>query len=99
MKVVKYVFAILLLTLFILTNLALAADVAKIGVVDLQKILETSRAGKAIQDQLKKEKEGMESDLFDFSSFFLQIRLHALLLFLELILNRFAGTRSFKDFL
>ena len=63
MKVVKYVFAISLSYLFAFANLSAAADVAKIGVVDLQKILENSRAGKAIQDQLKKQKEGMESDL------------------------------------
>jgi outer membrane protein len=41
----------------------LAADVAKIGVIDLQKILENSNFGKSIQADLKKEKEKMESDL------------------------------------
>ena len=41
----------------------MAADVAKIGVLDLQKILETSNAGKTIQTELKKEKDKMESDL------------------------------------
>jgi outer membrane protein len=40
-----------------------AADVAKIGVIDLQKILETSTAGKSIQAELKKEKDKMEADL------------------------------------
>ena len=40
-----------------------AADVAKIGVIDLQKILETSAAGKSIQAELKKEKDKMEADL------------------------------------
>ena len=40
-----------------------AADVAKIGVIDLQKILETSGIGKSIQAELKKEKEKMEFDL------------------------------------
>ena len=40
-----------------------AADVAKIGVIDLQKVLETSSPGKSIQAELKKEKEKMESDL------------------------------------
>lgn len=44
-------------------NISLAADVAKIGVIDLQKILETSTAGKAIQAELKKEKDKMEGDL------------------------------------
>jgi len=45
------------------SNATFAADVAKIGVINLQKILETSSAGKSIQDELKKEKEKMESDL------------------------------------
>jgi len=40
-----------------------AADIAKIGVIDLQKILETSAAGKSIQAELKKEKDKMEADL------------------------------------
>ena len=44
-------------------NVSFAADVAKIGVIDLQKILETSTAGKAIQAELKKEKDKMEGDL------------------------------------
>ena len=41
-------------------NFALAADVAKIGVIDLQKVLETSSAGKLIQAELKKENEIVE---------------------------------------
>ena len=41
----------------------MAADVAKIGVIDLQKILEASSAGKSIQAELKKEKDTLESDL------------------------------------
>jgi len=44
-------------------NLALAADVAKIGVIDLQKVLETSSAGKLIQAELKKANEKMAADL------------------------------------
>jgi outer membrane protein len=42
---------------------SLAADVAKIGVVDFQKILETSTAGKSVQSQLKTQNEKMTSDL------------------------------------
>jgi outer membrane protein len=49
--------------LFFSSTAASAADVAKIGVLDLQKILETSNSGKTIQAELKKEKEKMESDL------------------------------------
>jgi len=63
MKAVKCTFAISLLILFFFTNPLLAADVAKIGVIDLQKVLETSAAGKSIQAQLKTQKDKMESDL------------------------------------
>jgi outer membrane protein len=63
MKAVKCTFAISLLILFFFTNSLLAADVAKIGVIDLQKVLETSTAGKSIQAQLKNQKDKMESDL------------------------------------
>jgi len=44
-------------------NFSLAADVAKIGVIDLQKVLETSNTGKLIQAELKKENEKMAADL------------------------------------
>jgi outer membrane protein len=44
-------------------NSLYAADVAKIGVIDLQRVLETSNAGKTIQATLKKQKEKMEADL------------------------------------
>jgi outer membrane protein len=40
-----------------------AADVAKIGVVDIQRILENSNPGKAAQSELKKQKDQMENDL------------------------------------
>jgi outer membrane protein len=63
MRAVKWSFAISLLILFFFTNSLSAADVAKIGVIDLQRILETSASGKLIQAQLKGLKEKMESDL------------------------------------
>ena len=63
MRAVKCAVAISLSILFMSANAVLAADVAKIGVIDLQKILETSAAGKSIQAQLKKQKEAMEEDL------------------------------------
>ncbi len=59
----KSIVMISLLMFYGLTNAAVAADVAKIGVIDLQKILETSIAGKSIQNELKKQKQQMESDL------------------------------------
>jgi outer membrane protein len=58
--------SVCVLTIFIfvlINNVSFAADVAKIGVIDLQKILETSAAGKAIQAELKIEKDKMEEDL------------------------------------
>ena len=63
MRAVKCMFVILLLILFFANNALLAADVAKIGVIDLQKILATSSSGKAIQAQLKSKKDKLESDL------------------------------------
>jgi outer membrane protein len=63
MRTLKYVCVISLLILFLSNNASLAADVAKIGVIDLQRILETSKAGKSIQAELKKQKQNMESDL------------------------------------
>ena len=50
-------------TLMLCSQFALAADVAKIGVIDFQKILETSVAGKAIQAELKAKNESMAADL------------------------------------
>jgi outer membrane protein len=63
MRALKFGFAISILLLFNLSSFCFAADVAKIGVIDLQKILETSDAGKSIQNELKSQKEKMESDL------------------------------------
>ena len=40
-----------------------AADVAKIGVANLQRILETSNQGKSAQDEIKKQKDKMEQEL------------------------------------
>ena len=62
----RYLKSACVITFFIFiffNHVSFAADVAKIGVIDLQKILETSAAGKSIQTELKKEKDKMESDL------------------------------------
>ena len=48
---------------FLLIGSAAAADVAKIGIVDLQRIMESSDAGKAAQAEIKKEKDKMEQEL------------------------------------
>ena len=63
MRAVKLTYIIFLGVMVFFSKFSLAADVAKIGVIDLQKILESSSAGKSIQAELKKEKDKMESDL------------------------------------
>ena len=42
---------------------AVSADSVKIGVVDLQKILETSNSGKAAQNELKVQRDKMQADM------------------------------------
>jgi outer membrane protein len=44
-------------------NAVYAADVAKIGVVDMQRLLETSESGKAAQAKIKAKKDKMEQEL------------------------------------
>ena len=64
MRILKPVWVISIFIFFVFfSHHSFAADVAKIGVIDLQKILETSAAGKTIQAELKKEKDKMEADL------------------------------------
>ena len=63
MRIVKFGVAVSILFILYLSSFSFAADVAKIGVLDLQKILETSVAGKTIQNELKVQKDKMESDL------------------------------------
>ena len=56
------------------SGFSLAADIAKIGVVDLQRVMETSDAGKSAQAQIKQQKEKMETDLKDKGAEIEQIR-------------------------
>ena len=63
MRIPKPVCFISIFIFVFFANYSFAADVAKIGVIDLQKILETSAAGKYVQAELKKEKDKMEVDL------------------------------------
>jgi outer membrane protein len=51
------------LSVFLVCNFSVAADVAKIGVIDLQRVIETSNQGKTSQAQIKKQKDKMEEDL------------------------------------
>ena len=57
----------LILLIFVFTFLwigfATAADVAKIGIVDLQRIMDTSDPGKSAQAEIKKQKDKMEQEL------------------------------------
>ncbi|MDL1967157.1 MAG: OmpH family outer membrane protein [Deltaproteobacteria bacterium] len=62
MKTTKIASAAAILFLFSLT-LSYGADVAKIGVVDFQRILEVSSAGKSAQTKIKSQGEKMETDL------------------------------------
>ena len=64
MRTYKIAWVICIVSIFILfSKFSLAADVAKIGVIDLQKVLETSAAGKAIQAELKTKNDKMAADL------------------------------------
>ncbi len=63
MKVEMKIFPILFLGLLCFVSFAEAADVAKIGVVDFQKILENSSAGKYAQAEINKKGKQMESEL------------------------------------
>jgi len=64
MRTSKIACLICIVSVFILfSKFSLAADVAKIGVIDLQKVLETSAAGKAIQVELKTKNDKMGADL------------------------------------
>jgi outer membrane protein len=63
MRVGKYKMALLILFLSVWCGRANAADVAKIGIVDLQRIFETSNPGKSAQAEIKKQKDAMEQEL------------------------------------
>ncbi|MDJ0781154.1 MAG: OmpH family outer membrane protein [Desulfosarcinaceae bacterium] len=51
------------MALFGLTQPVFAADVAKIGIVDFQKVFETSTAGKAAKDEINTQGKKLEADL------------------------------------
>jgi len=62
MKCIKIILISLLTSIFTMIP-AFAANLNKIGVVDFQKILETSKVGKAAQKEIKSEGEKMEETL------------------------------------
>jgi len=63
MRSVKKAVSACIALFFLLGISANAADVAKIGVVDFQKILENSNAGKTGQTEIKKQADKMKVDL------------------------------------
>jgi outer membrane protein len=65
MNMMKNILVTGVFSFFLLTGVSSAADATKIGVVDFQKILEVSNAGKAAQVEINKQGKQMESDLKD----------------------------------
>ena len=63
MRIIQWTLRLIILICMVGMGSAMAADVAKIGVVNLQRVLETSNPGKAAQAEIKKQKEKMETDL------------------------------------
>ncbi len=63
MRVFKIIFAIIFIAIFVFVFSSNAADVAKIGVVDFQRIFKNSSAGKALQAELKSQFNKMQTEL------------------------------------
>ncbi|MFW6052768.1 MAG: OmpH family outer membrane protein [Desulfosalsimonas sp.] len=62
MKAIKII-CVILVSVMLAGASALAADVAKIGIIDFQKVLRESEAGKKVQKEIQKEGQEMEADL------------------------------------
>jgi outer membrane protein len=63
MRTTKCFLAVGILVVVVLVTAAYGADVAKIGVIDMQRVLETSSAGKAALSEIKQQRQEMESAL------------------------------------
>ena len=63
MRSIYYIGLAAVLSLFVWTGSVDAADIAKIGVIDAQRILETSAAGKSAKNQIKEKSNVMAEDL------------------------------------
>jgi outer membrane protein len=64
MRVCKYEMALLIIFFsFLWCGQAVAADIAKIGIVNLQRVIETSDPGKSARDAIEKEKDKMLQEL------------------------------------
>jgi outer membrane protein len=59
----RIIFRIIIFSIFFFSNSSFGADVAKIGVVDFQRIFETSNAGKLAQSEINEHGKKMEADL------------------------------------
>ncbi|MFP3999032.1 MAG: OmpH family outer membrane protein [Desulfobacterales bacterium] len=62
MEKIKVFGAVLICFMFAAVS-ASAADVAKVGIIDFQKVLRESEAGKSVQKQIQKDGQEMEADL------------------------------------
>lgn len=63
MSKINRILAVGFISFFFLTGLSSAAGAVKIGIVDFQKILEVSNAGKTAQVEINKQGKQMEDDL------------------------------------
>jgi len=63
MRSIQTILGITLFTFFFATFTSYGADVAKIGVIDFQRVLMTSSAGKASQVEINKQGKAMEAEL------------------------------------
>lgn len=63
MRVFQWAGAATIFVFFSLVTSSFGADIAKIGVVDFQRILETSSAGKMAKTEINKEGKKMEAEL------------------------------------
>ncbi len=63
MRALKIVFVASIFSFFFLLNASFGADVAKIGIVDFQRIFITSNAGKLAQSKINDHGKKMEADL------------------------------------
>ena len=63
MRFFKIIFAVIFIMTFVFIFTSNAADVAKIGVVDFQRIFKNSSAGKALQAELKSQFNKMQAEL------------------------------------
>ena len=63
MRFFKIIFAVIFIATFVFIFSSNAADVAKIGVVDFQRVFKNSSAGKALQAELKSQFNKMQAGL------------------------------------